>query len=172
MFQLKTNFEITFTPLYVFGSNRKYGQIENQLHIDCKITHFSCKTNAAFILPSNEFQDSQTEREREPTHAPTNYTPLTHTHTNLISAPTHAPPSTPHIVRRQAPTTQPSQGQPRSCCPLCPDHAAPPRSHHDCTGSFAPRSHPLNLTAMLHRCMCLIHHRHHHPRHHPTYPPP
>ena len=124
----------------------------------------------SFYLQMNSRTHRQRERESPRTRRP--ITLLSHTHTNLISAPTHAPPSTPHIVRRQAPTTQPSQGQPRSCCPLCPDHAAPPRSHHDCTGSFAPRSHPLNLTAMLHRCMCLIHHCHHHPRHHPTYPPP
>ena len=38
--------------------------MENQLHIDRKITHFNHKTNATFILPSNEFQDSERERER------------------------------------------------------------------------------------------------------------
>ena len=122
MFQLKTNFEITFTPLCVFGSNRKYGQMENQLHIVCKITHFSCKTNAAFILPSNEFQDSQTEREREPTHAPTNYTPLTHTHQPHFSSnprttlnSTHSPtPSSDHPAKpRPAQIVLPPL--PRSC---------------------------------------------------------
>ena len=65
MFQLKTNSGITFTPLCVFGSNRKYGQMENQLQFDRKITHFSYKTNSAFILPLNELQDSQRESERE-----------------------------------------------------------------------------------------------------------
>ena len=65
MFQLKTNSRITYTPMCVFGSNRKYGQMENQLHVDRKITYFSHKTNATFILPSNDFQDSQAKRERE-----------------------------------------------------------------------------------------------------------
>ena len=65
LFQPKTNFEITFTPLCVFGSNRKYVQMENQLHVDHKITHFSLKTNATFILPSNDFRDLERERERE-----------------------------------------------------------------------------------------------------------
>ena len=85
------------------------------------------------ILPSNAFW---------------NYSLLTHsshTRTNLISAPTHAPTSTPHTVQRQAPTAQPSQGQPRSCRPhrrsFCPNHVTPSRLHPN-TGSFAPRSHP------------------------------
>ena len=39
--------------------------MENQLHVDRKITNFNRKTNATFILPSNDFQDSQTKRERE-----------------------------------------------------------------------------------------------------------
>ena len=55
MFQLKTNSKITFTPLCVFGSNKKYGQMENQLHIDCKNIHFSCKSKMI----------SRRERERE-----------------------------------------------------------------------------------------------------------
>ena len=52
------------------------------------------------ILPSNDFR---------------NYSFLTHsshTHTNLISTPTHAPTSTPHTVRRQPPVAQPSQVKP------------------------------------------------------------
>ena len=65
MIKLKPNSEITFTPLCVFGFNRKYGQLKNQLHVDCKNTNFSCKSNAALILPSNDFQDSQREKERE-----------------------------------------------------------------------------------------------------------
>ena len=65
LFKLKPNSEITFTPLCVFGFNRKYGQLKNQLHVDCKNTNFSCKSNAALILPSNDFQDSQREKERE-----------------------------------------------------------------------------------------------------------
>ena len=64
-FQLKTNSGITFTSLCVFGSNRKYGQMENQLHVDYKITHFSHKINYTLILSSNDFQDSERERERE-----------------------------------------------------------------------------------------------------------
>ena len=39
--------------------------MENQLHVDHKNTHFNRKTNAALILPSNDFQDSERERERE-----------------------------------------------------------------------------------------------------------
>ena len=94
MFQLKTNFGITFTPLCVFGSNRKYGQMENQLHFDRKITHFSRKTNSAFILPSNKLQDSEREREREHEHTP-----------HMVQKPDHASP-------------QPSSGQPRLCRPI------------------------------------------------------
>jgi len=37
---------------------------KNQLHVDRKNTHFSRKTNAALILLSNDFQDSERERER------------------------------------------------------------------------------------------------------------
>ena len=127
LFQLKMNSGITFTPLCVFGFNKNYGQMENQLHVDCKITHFSHKTNAAFILPSNEFQDL--ERERERAHTRTNQLHSSHTRTNLILALSHAPTSTPHIVRRQAPAAQPSQCQPRSCCtkiaPTQPHRHAP-----------------------------------------------
>ena len=65
LFQLKPNSEITFTPLCVFGFNRKYSQLKNQLHVDYKNTNFSRKSNAALILPSNDFQDSQREKERE-----------------------------------------------------------------------------------------------------------
>ena len=103
LFQLKMNSGITFTPLCVFGFNRNYGQVENQLHVDCKITHFSHKTNVPFILPLNEFEDSERERERERAHARTNQLHSSHTRTNLILALAHAPTSTPHIVRRQAP---------------------------------------------------------------------
>ena len=35
------------------------------IFVDCKITHFSHKINYTLILPSNDFQDLQTERERE-----------------------------------------------------------------------------------------------------------
>ena len=96
LFQLKMNSGITFTPLCVFGFNKNYGQMENQLHVECKITHFSHKTNATFILPSNEFQDLKRERESPRTHQP--ITLLSHTHqphfssvpcTNLNS--THSP---------------------------------------------------------------------------------
>ena len=34
------------------------------IYVDCKITHFSHKINYTLILPSNDFQDSQRERER------------------------------------------------------------------------------------------------------------
>ena len=73
----------------------------------------TCKIISVPILPLNAFW---------------NYSLLTHssnTRTNLISAPTHAPTSTPPTVRRQAPVTQPSQGQPRSCRPHRPDHVTP-----------------------------------------------
>ena len=35
------------------------------IFVDCKITRFSHKINYTLILPSNDFQDLQTERERE-----------------------------------------------------------------------------------------------------------
>ena len=77
----------------------------------------TCKIIPIPILPSNAFR---------------NYSLITHsfhTRTNLISTPAHAPTSTPPTVRHRAPATQPSQGQPKSCRPLCPNHAAqPPRS--------------------------------------------
>ena len=88
-----------------------------------------------------------------PLNAFRNYSLLTHsshTHTNLILAPTHAPTSTPHTIWCQAPAAQPSQGQPRSCCPFCSDHATPPRSHPS-TSEIAPtqphyHAPPLHVT--------------------------
>ena len=92
-----------------------------------------------------------------PLNAFRNYSLLTHsshTHTNLILAPTHAPTSTPHTIRWQAPAAQPSQGQPRSCHPhrrpFCSDHATPPRSHPN-TSEIAPtqphyHAPPLHVT--------------------------
>ena len=88
----------------------------------------TCKIISVPILPSNAFQNYS-------------LTNSSHTRTNLISAPAHAPTSTPHTVRRQALAAQPSQGQPRSCRPyhrsLLPNHVAPPRSHPS-TGEIAP----------------------------------
>ena len=155
------NSEITFTPLCVFGSNRKYGQMENHLHVDC-ITHFSRKTKAAFILHSNEFQDSQRERERERerAHAHTNQLHSSHTHTN-------------QLPQSDAKLWLPSQAKASLDCAAISVHTT--LHHRDRTKIASTCSHPLNLTAMLHRCMSLIHHCHHHchhhPRHHPSYPP-
>ena len=121
MFQLKTNFGITFTPLCVFGSNRKYGQMENQLQFDRKITHFSYKTNFAFILPSNELQDSQRERAR-------------------------AHPQNPDHASPQPSSSQPSQA---SITPAhCPNHA--PAKHPRPTNTGLPRSQPTPPSSPIH----------------------
>ena len=54
-----------FTLAYVFGKHRKLGQTEINFCVDHKIPLPSWKWISVSILPSNEFQDSQTERERE-----------------------------------------------------------------------------------------------------------
>ena len=124
--------KIFYTRVHVWHhlkikSNWKYNSIWPKKSLS---TH---KIISVPILPLNAFR---------------NYSLLTHsshTRTNLILAPTHAPTSTPHTIRWQALATQPSQGQPRSCrpyrCSFCPDHVAPSRLHPS-TSSFAPRSHP------------------------------
>ena len=122
LFWLQRIFGNAFTPTCMFGRYWKLGQTELVFRVDCKIRHFGRKTILDFILPSNELHSS-------------------HTRTDLISTPAHTPTSTPHTVWRQASAAQPSQGQPRSCCPhrrpLCPDHGAPLRSYQDRT-AFTP----------------------------------
>ena len=109
-FQLKTNSGITFTSLCVFGSNRKYGQMENQLHVDYKITHFSRKINYTLILSSNDFQDSEREREREREHRiPKPISPQLHPLTNereMQLHPTYRRRSEVPTLRRAAPSYQ------------------------------------------------------------------
>ena len=63
---MKTNFRTYFTPLCVFGTNWKYGQTKNILHIDRKIPPLTCKINFIVVLPSsNILQTKKVERERE-----------------------------------------------------------------------------------------------------------
>ena len=86
-----------------------------------------------------------------------------HTRTNLISAPAHAPTSTPHTVRRQAPAAQPSQGQPSQAktAKLRRDSHwertdRTPGSHRDCTDRIDTlRSHRLHprITPRSHRSL-------------------
>ena len=57
-----------FTPLCVFGKLKKFGQMEINFRVDCKITLFWCKTILAFILTSNQLQDSKMKRERGREH--------------------------------------------------------------------------------------------------------
>ena len=69
------------------------------IFVDCKITHFSHKINYTLILPSNDFQDLQTEREREREREREERAQGFETH--LPSAPPHTPTrercsSTPH----------------------------------------------------------------------------
>ena len=49
------------------------------IFVDCKITHFSHKINYTLILPSNDFQDLQTERERRKSTGVRNPSPLSST---------------------------------------------------------------------------------------------
>ena len=120
--------KIFYTRVHVWHhlklkSNWKYFQFDRKYSLPTR------KIISVPILPLNDFQ---------------NYSLLTHsshTHTNLILAPTHAPTSAPHTIRWQAPAAQPSQGQPRSCHPhrrpFCSDHTTPPRSHPN-TSEIAP----------------------------------
>ena len=88
--------KIFYTRVHVWHhlkikSNWKYFQFDRKYFLPTR------KISFVPILPSNHFR---------------NYSLLTHsshTRTNLISTPVHAPTSTPHTVRRQAPTAQPSQ---------------------------------------------------------------
>ena len=54
-----------FTLAYVFGKHIKLGQTKINFRVDCKITLPSRKWILVSILPSNEFQDLETKRERE-----------------------------------------------------------------------------------------------------------
>ena len=109
--------------------------MENQLHVDRKITNFNRKTNATFILPSNDFQDSQTKRERVRESSSTS-TLLTRSKTQI----------TPHLSQALA----------------SPDHAAPsPRSRAGQASSFFSLlpQHRRHLDQSLASCS-----RRHHPR--------
>ena len=106
--------KIFYTRVHVWHhlklkSNWKYFQFDRKYSLPTR------KIISVPILPSNDFQ---------------NYSLLTHsshTRTNLISAPAHAPTSTPHTVRRQAPVAQPSQAPTRFTLRSHPRIA--PRSH-------------------------------------------
>ena len=54
-----------FPLAYVFGKHIKLGQMEINFRINCKTTLPSRKWISVSILPSNEFQDLETKRERE-----------------------------------------------------------------------------------------------------------
>ena len=100
-------------------SNWKYFQFDRKYSLPTRKIIF------VLILPSNDFR---------------NYSLLTnssHTRTNLISAPTHAPTSSPYIVWRQAPTAQPSQARQAPARFALRSHPRITpialRSHQDCT---------------------------------------
>ena len=116
--------KIFYTRVHVWHhrkikSNWKYFQFDRKYSLP------TCKIIFVPILPSNHFR---------------NYSLLTHsshTCTNLISAPAHAPTSTPHTVRSQALAAQPSQARQapaRFALRLHPRIALRShRSHWDCT---------------------------------------
>ena len=126
--------KIFYTRVHVWHhlklkSNWKYFQFDRKYSLPTR------KIISVPILPSNDFQ---------------NYSLLTHsshTRTNLISAPAHAPTSTPHTVRRQALAAQPSQAPTRFALRLHP-RIAP-------ITPIAPivlRSHP-RITPRLHQSL-------------------
>ena len=111
----------------------------------------------SFYLQMNSRTHKERERERE--------SPRTHQPITLLS----------HTHQPQLHTQSDAKLRPPSQAKASLDRAATSAHitlhHRDRTKIASTCSHPLNLTAMLHRCMSLIHHRHHHPRHHPSYPP-
>ena len=84
-----------FTLLYVFGKHRKIGSTEINFSFDCKIPLSSRKSISVSILPSNDFQPSQTKREREGESKKREHTPPA---SQARAAPTAAPIT--HITRR------------------------------------------------------------------------
>ena len=101
-----------FTPLCVFGKLRKFGQMEINFRVDRKITLFWCKTILAFILPSNQLQDSKMKRERVREHI--HHRPAKLRHRSPITDPsspilhTAQPSSGTNTHHRSLITTQPS----------------------------------------------------------------
>ena len=49
-----------FTLLCLFGKHGKFGQMEINFRVDCKITLTACKTILGFILPENHLHFSHT----------------------------------------------------------------------------------------------------------------
>ena len=65
LFCLKTISGNHFTPYRVFGCAWKIWSNEKSFPLTVKRSHFSRKINYTLILPSNDFQDSDREREGE-----------------------------------------------------------------------------------------------------------
>ena len=83
MFRLTSISRNHFTPCHVFGCAWKIWSNGKTFPLTVKRTHFSRKINCTLILPLNNFQDSQREREREER--------AQGSETHLPSAPPHAP---------------------------------------------------------------------------------
>ena len=140
-----------FTLAYVFGKHIKLGQTKINFRVDCKITLPSRKWILVSILPSNEFQDLETKREREEeskkkehrwfAQAPTPITnPLSPPSQALAQTPITDPSSPPSQAPAQTPITDPlSQPTPPSS-PIHkhPRSTSPITSHAPTSTGWAP----------------------------------
>ena len=135
--------------------------------VKCKINYtLTVKSPTSVVKPMQPSfylqMNSRIHRQRQRvsssprTHQP--ITLLSHTHQSHFS-------SNPCTTLNSTHSPMPSSGRPAKPRPAQIIPPPPPKSRH--TIEITPRSHPLNLTAMLHHCMSPIHHRHH-----PSYPPP
>ena len=132
-----------FTLAYVFGKHIKLGQTKINFRVDCKITLPSRKWILVSILPSNEFQDLETKRERERKRARRKSTGGSPKLRHQSPIPYHRPAKLWHKHPSPIPHHLPAKLQHKH--PSLIPYLSPPLPHHRSTNTQDP---PLRSPAM------------------------